>query len=503
MGGTGRTCPVFSVTDFLQSHTSMVVAAVLALLLSSLRAGLPDSPLRRDLSGAVYLFIASLLFRTLAWGFNPLLPEPARKALNVAWMLALAFGLVRMSVSFVLALLRLRRTPTPKILRDVIDFSLYAIVAIPILKAELQFDLGSLVATSAVLSLVLGLALQDTLGNLFAGLSIQLERPFQVGDYIKIRDHVGRVVEITWRATRIETLRKENITLPNNILSKEEVMNFSRAAAPVAVDLYFGASYSTPPNQVRSSVLDVLAEIPVILKEPSSKCRVWHFDDSSIRYQIRYYVANWADSDNVMDEIWSRLWYKLRREGIEIPFPQRVLTVKRERHDPHEVEPALLVEVIRTVDLLSALSSEEIQRLAQELRTRRFGRGEKIIEEGGEGNTFYVVVAGTVSVRAKGSANEVGRLGRGQYFGEMSLLTGDKRAATVVAAEDVVLLEIDRPSFSRLFEAHPDLARQLSALLAQRRSELKAAVENSQTAGAGPDAGKILNRLKQIFGLRD
>ncbi len=489
-------------TEFLQSNSSMVVAATLAVLLSLLRGVSRDLQLRRDLGGAIYLLVASLIFRTASWLGGSYLSAGANKALTVAWMLAFAFGLLRMSVSFGLALLRLRKTPTPKILRDLLDFALYAIVALPILKSELQFDLGSLVATSAVLSLVLGLALQDTLGNLFAGLSIQMERPFQVGDFIKVGEHVGRVMQTTWRATRLETLRKENVTFPNSQISKNEVVNYSRAAAPVGIDLYIGLSYDAPPNQIRRVVFEVLSEIPLVLREPAAKCRLWKFDDSSVRYQIRYYVADFGDADNVMDEVWSRLWYRFRREGIEIPFPQNVLTLKGQPEAASEVQPALLGEVLRGVDLFQALPPEDLQRLSRELRTRRFGRGERVIEEGQEGNTFYVVVSGKVSVQAPGSSAEVGRLGRGQYFGEMSLLTGDRRAATVVAAEDAVLLEIDRPSFARLFADNPDLAKQLSALLAQRRGQLKAALEASGQVPHGPEEGHILSRLRQIFGLR-
>jgi CRP-like cAMP-binding protein len=348
---------------------------------------------------------------------------------------------------------------------------------------------------------VLGLALQETLGNLFAGLSLQLERPFQVGDYVTVGEYTGRVVHLAWRSTRIETFRREVITLPNNVVAKQAVLNFSHNLQPVALDLSFEAAYAAPPNVVRQVVLEVLSEVPQLLKDPAPLCRVTGYDQAGVRYLVRYCVANYAHGDPVRDEIYSRLWYRLGREGIELPFPQRTLHLVSDSQTGDVT--GFRRELVAQVDLFKVLTDEERERIVHDVTTRRFGKGERVIIEGAEGHTFYLVAAGEVSVRSGKSETEVARLGRGQYFGEMSLLTGETRAATVVAVSDATLLEIDRPTFARIFDLHPGLAKQLSAMLAQRRSQLKAvaAASGSSTDNA-PEAGHIFGRLRQIFGLR-
>ncbi|MFZ5471779.1 MAG: cyclic nucleotide-binding domain-containing protein [Myxococcota bacterium] len=488
-------------TDFLQSNWFLIVGALLALALFAARLFSADREFGKDLRGAIVLLLVFAVLRVIDWALHGQLPSGAAAWLGLLWRLALAFGLIRSAISVMLYLVRLRRVQTPKILRDLLDFSLYALVAIPIVKTQLRIDLTGLLATSAIVSVVIGLALQDTLGNFFAGLSVQLERPFQVGDWVSIKEHTGRVVQIAWRATRIETFRKEHVTLPNQILSKEAVKNYSRAGLPVALDLYFGVSYQNPPNQVKAAVLEALRDIPNLLPDPPPRCRTWHFDESSVRYQIRYFVSDFAHCDNVMEEIWTRLWYRFRRAGIEIPYPQRVMHLRSGESPPEQRTE--VVSLLRTVDLFANLSPGDIEGVASQVMPRQFGRGESIISEGAAGNTFYVVSSGQVSVRTGSPPIEVSRLGRGQYFGEMSLLTGEPRSATVVAESDTELLEIDRPVFARMFEAHPELANQLSALLAHRRSALRAAAESSATSSdSAPEARRIFSRLRQIFRLQ-
>jgi small-conductance mechanosensitive channel/CRP-like cAMP-binding protein len=429
-------------------------------------------------------------------------PPLVAKLVRVGWMLTFTFGVIRACVALALKAVRLRSpVATPKILRDVIDFVLYVLAALPILQSQLALDVGGLLATSAVLSVVIGLALQETLGNLFAGLSLQLERPYQVGDFIRIGEHTGRVMQIGWRATRILTFRRESITVPNSKVAKDVVQNFSFGYEPVAIDIYIKLSYETPPNQVKAAVLEVMKEIATILQDPAPLCRTWAFEESAIRYQIRYWVADFGHADNTMEELYTRLWYRLRRENIEVPFPQRVVHLRNEAAPRSEFSSETVLELLRAVDLFALLIPEELDQLRRELVPRRFGKSERVIEEGEEGHTFYLVVSGEVSVRT-GKGQEVTRLKRGNYFGEMSLLTGEPRAATVVAVQDAVLLELGRPAFARMFTSHPGLARQLSALLAQRRTQLRAVAEASGGgADPAPEAGRILGRLRQIFGL--
>lgn len=486
----------------LQSHGLLAACAGLLVSLVGLQALSADPQFKRDLRGAASLLAGYLLLRTVDLYQGERLPAGLHQALELAWMLALAFGFIRLSVSVLLKLARLRARPTPKILRDVLDGTLYLVATLIIVQREFRIDLSSLLAGSAIVSVVIGLALQETLGNLFAGLAIQLERPFQVGDIISVGTEVfGRIVQIGWRATRVENKRREIISLPNTTFSKQGVKNYSRGGEPVGFDTFILLSYETPPNRVKAVVRDTLAEVPLILAEPAARVRTWSYDDSGIKYRIRFYVADVARANYVRDEVLSRLWYRLRREGIEVPYPQRTVHMQFPQEQRAEFPVAERIALLDEVDLFRVLGPGERERVAHEMLARRFGRGERIIEEGAPGRTFYIVGSGTVSILT-GRGVEVTRLGRGQYFGEMSLLTGEPRAATVVAAEDAVLFELDRPTFAQLFDEQPALAGLLSEALAQRRGQLRAVAEANGNVVEVREANWILDRLRSIFGLR-
>ena len=277
--------------NFLEGHLPLLAGAILMVLLLGIRGSTGDPSLRDDLRGAVRMLVAFLVLRLLSRVLpEASTPEGVRKALGVGWMLTFAYGVIRAAVAFALKLVRMRSpVTTPKILRDVIDFTLYALATVPILQSQLNLDLAGLVATSAVLTVVIGLALQETLGNLFAGLSLQLDRPFEVGDFIRIGEHTGRVVHIGWRSIRVANFRRELITLPNSMVAKEHVKNFTQHREPVGIEVQVGVSLDAPPNQVKQALLDVAREIPQILVQPPPIARTVSFGESNVQYMVRVF----------------------------------------------------------------------------------------------------------------------------------------------------------------------------------------------------------------------
>ncbi len=479
---------------FFSGNLALVLGLIALVLTAVIRRLSKEERLREDVFGALVWFSLFVTVRGLMLWLEPSLPKEWHPFVRAAWMLAFAFGTVRLGVSVVLwTRRRLSSRTTAKIHRDVADFLLYLATAIPILKTQLQLDVTTLLGTSAVLSLVLGFALQDTLGNLFSGLSLQLDRPYQVGDFVRVGHHEGRVVQTSWRSTRIETLRKEQITLPNALTAKEPIINFSKGGQPVAVDLTIGTAYAAPPTKVKAEILEAIAESPLILKDPPPWVRTWAFEDSSVKYLVRVWMKDWADVPHVHDEVFARLWYRFGRAGIEIPFPQRVVTMRAEVPRMQGLREELLGEL----DLFKPFSSDERRTIADAATEHSFGLGEALCVEGREGETFYVVVSGRVSVRVGQPPREVATLSRGQYFGEMSLLTGEPRAATVVAIDDTSVLEFDRAEFQKFFTKKPELAEQLAEFLAQRKAQLVSGAGGSDAQKA--DAAGLLARLRRIF----
>jgi small-conductance mechanosensitive channel/CRP-like cAMP-binding protein len=485
--------------SYLQGNTALVIGLLLLVVVLLTRAFARDTQLKIDLRGAMLFFLTWLVLRGVGYVADQVNLEAAQKAARVVWMLAFAYGCVRTFVAYALWVYRRFAVGTThKILRDVIDFSLYVIATIPILKTQLQIDLTSLLATSAILSVVLGLALQETLGNLFAGLALQLERPFRAGDYISVGDHVGKVVQVAWRTTRIETFRLEAVTVPNSNIAKQPLRNYSRGGGvPVGVDLTLSLGYGAAPNTVRAEVASALAEIPLVLKQPAHSCWVVSFGDNGVVYLLRFFCSDFEVTAAAQDEVLTRLWYRFARAGIEIPFPQHVVHMRNEAADAGLLHQGLLAQL----DLFAPFSREELADLARSAVERRFGRGEALIREGDEGHTFYVIVSGEVAVARGGT--EVVRLNRGAYLGEMSLLTGEPRSATVVATSDLIVLELDREAFARHFAQKPERAQQMSDLLAQRRSQLDQVATAAGAARPMVQARDIFQRLKQIFRLKD
>lgn len=481
---------------------SWAIPSGILLALLGLRAATKSAPYRKDLQGAIGLVVAHLILR----GIILFLPADEVTAIHkffaVAVRLTIAFALLRAMVGTGLHLLRLRGYSPPNILRNVLDFTLYTLATLPVLKSQLAFDLTGVVATSAVLSVVIGLALQDTLGNLFAGLSLQLDMPFVMGDWVTIGTHTGHVVNFTWRATRIQKRTLELVTLPNNVVARESVRNHSRGGQVVAIDERVDVVFEAPPNVARQMLLETLLSCPSVLHSPAPWVRAESYQDVAVRYWIRYWVAEYLDCELVRDEFFSRLWYRLRREGYEFPYPRRSVQMR----DPPAV--AWPVEaraaLLRGSGLFRDLSPDVLDELAAGMQAREWGAGERVVKEGAAGDTFYVVARGRLSVSVGDKNQNLGRLGPGDCFGEASLLTDAPRSANVDAVEDVVLFEVDRPLFRRILVAQPTLAKQLSELLAAReapREQLTADGSSAKKSHPRQGAEDIFSRLRHLFSL--
>jgi small-conductance mechanosensitive channel len=188
-----------------------------------------------------------------------------------------------------------------------------------------DLSLGPLLATSAVTSLVLGLALQPILGNLFAGIVISLEKPFRIEDWIKVGQVEGRVIEITWRTTHVRTRDNDNLIIPNGKIAEEYILNFYYPNQMHLARVYVGAQYSAPPYRVRRALLECVPGVDGALEKPSPDVFVKEFGESSIHYEFRVWIKDIADVDRIKSDLTARIWESFKRHGISIPFPIRTL----------------------------------------------------------------------------------------------------------------------------------------------------------------------------------
>ena len=316
----------------------------------------------------------------------------------------------------------------PNIVQDAV------IVVVAFLTTTYVLRDTGLVAASAASAVVVGFALQDTLGNAFAGLAIQIEKPFRVGHWIRVGDHVGVVEEITWRATKLRTRAGAFVIVPNSVMSKEAIVNFNEPVRPVRFSIDIGATYAKGPNEVREALFEAARRSSRVLTEPAPVVHLVDFGNSAIVYRVKFWVAEYAEEDAALDEVRTGIYYTFARHGIEIPYP---IQVEYSREEAAAALPANAVAAtLARVDLFALIDDAGRAELATRTRERVFGAGEVIVRQGDTGSSLFVVHRGEVVVRLEPDGREVARTHVGGVFGEMSLLTGDPRTATVAAARD-------------------------------------------------------------------
>jgi len=398
------------------------------------------------------------------------------------------------------------RTGTPGLFHTIIKVLVYAAVSFTILRTQYGFDIVPLLTTSAVLSFVLGLALQDTLGNFFAGITINIEKPYKVGDWVKIGETEGQVVNMSWRTTKLLSPVNTCLTIPNNTIAKDTIVNFS---APYGLTLYrilIDLDYNTAPNRAREVILQTLRTIPEIPSSRPPEVQVVDFRDFSIQYAIRLWLPDWRARVAIEDIIRRRLWYAFKRHNLTIPFPTSEVHLHNAPSSaaPHSLDEKLTT--LRAVPLFEPLDHATLREAAAALTEQVYAQGEPIVEEGNAGDSLQILTAGSVSIEKQGQT--VASLQPGSFFGEMSLLTGERRSATVRAATDCTTLELGKNAFAAVVASRPEILERLSEIIAARQQENlqhHAQTQSSGTAeGAGPRHGdglkhRILSMMRNFL----
>lgn len=430
--------------------------------------GLRRATINRHIHGRLLLSGGLFGVYTLAAGSLQWLriPPDIQQVVQLLNPLLLALGLINLLVTLFINPWRVDRVPErfPNIVQDTVVIALFALAATLILRERVM-------ATTAVGAVVVGLALQDTLGNLFSGLAVQIEKPFRVGDWVTIGGQDGMVSEITWRATKIRTKAGNFVVVPNSVLAKDIITNYCEPSRFVRLQVEVGASYDVPPNVVKMVIREALDQAPGISHDRAPETLVTEFGNSAIVYRVRFWVSDFEHDERAQDLVRSRIYYAFRRNSIAIPYPIQVemsreeggLTAPREAVEAHSIEG---------VGLFAGLSESERAELLAIARPVLYAAGETVVRQGQMGRSLFVIVRGTASVTLAGTADEVARLNAGDVFGEMSMLTGEVRSATVTGVTDCHLLEIDADGFRRVVLANPSVLERVTNVVSARRVEL-------------------------------
>jgi len=475
----------------------LLIAAFVAVLF--LRRLLPERRRHRGRLSVLLLGVAPVL-HLIATGFG-LIGAPSISAalhlLNLCIVVVAATGVLGMIV-FDLAL---GRTAVPTIARDLVQAGIFGGILFVVLRSG-GIDPVSALTTSAVLTAVIGLALQNIMANVLAGVALQIDRTLTLGDWIQWGQRVGRIAEINWRSSSIVTREGDTAIVPNATLVSNEVLNLSRPTHARCVIVRVPVHHRHSPGEVRAALLPIFEGVAGVLADPAPVCAPFDFEVSRHLSIVSYGLVFWIDEPErqgaIEGEVRTRVWYAAERAGIEGPCP---------RPSDDDLEPRL--SAIGRVSLLTPVGEPDRRELARSMRRLRFAEGERILRQGDEGSSLFVVDRGAVHVRASdGGSNggdadgDIATLGPGDFFGEMSLLTGAPRAATCIAAKETVCWEIPSEGFRRIVDERPAIAEEISGLLAARQGALddRRGAKREPTDLDG-DKARLLARVRAYFHL--
>ncbi len=447
---------------------------------------------RQRLRTAAALFVFAFVGLLIAAPLAPPVGGPESLAYrSVKWVARFVEGVAVINVASVLVfnvLLKGARLSVPRILRDLLLAAAYIILGLTLL-TESGVNLNSIIVTSTVITAAIAFSLQDTLGNVMGGLALQMERTITVGDWIRVGTDEGRVTEIRWRQTSVETRNWDTIVIPNSVLMRGQVTLLGhRTAAPRQQRrwVYFNVDFRFAPSDVIATVEAALRSEPIenVAREPAPHCLLVDFRDSYAYYAARYWITDLAPTDPTDSVVRQRIYFALKRAGVPLSIPAHMLFIEEDdagrRERKRKEETTRRCEALRRVELFAPLTEDERAELAEHLNLAPFVRGEVVTRQGAVAHWLYILRRGEAEVRVTmpGSnlSERVAVLREGDFFGEMGLLTGTPRTATIIALTDVECYRLDKDNFNDVLTQRPEIAQDLARILANRRMELDAVV---------------------------
>jgi small-conductance mechanosensitive channel/CRP-like cAMP-binding protein len=424
----------------------------------------------------------------------------------------LAVAVIRSSILFV-AHVVFGRFRVPHIVVDMlfmlglIAYGIYRLNAVGL-------SLAGIVTTSAIVTGALAFSAGETLSNVWAGISLQIENTLRIGDWVRIDDRAGQVVSIRWRSMAIATVENETIVVPNSMLMKDRIIVLGRSGEVPALlcrSVTFQLDYDHAPAKVVRVITAALqrSEIPNVAKVPAPFCVCKAFQDNGAVYRAMYYITNLALVVRTDSDILIAVYAALQREGMSIPYPQQVVQLKRRsKSDEALSEHAARVAAVEQSELFSVLTDDERDEVARGLRRLPYASGDIVFRKGESADSLYLLEKGSVRVMdedSTGKRTPLAELHAPDYFGEMGLLTGQPRGATVVAREDSLCYRLSKSAFDATLTARPEIADALGQVLERRQAEndatLKALDENTRARRAANGSLEMVRRIRQFFAL--
>lgn len=474
---------------------------------------------REGLTGSLLLYAMGLAGLLLSGFLHALEARTAGPAGEFS-VLVLGLASIRLGGMFLFrVLLPCAGLRPPRMVEDLATFAGYIAWGMVRL-SHLGLDLGSIVTTSAIITAIIAFSLQESLGNILGGATLQLENSIHLGDWIKVDDVVGRVVDIRWRSTVVETRNWETAVIPNSTLMRNKfVILGRRIGEPVQWRrwIYLNVSYDVTPRRVIQTVEDALrrARIPHVAMEPEPNCVLLGIKENTVEYAARYWLTDLAVDDPTDSAVRERIFAAFQRAGLKFAFDERIvhLIQSGEEQDARTQRRDLeqRIGIVRQIELFAGLTDAEREGIARHLVYAPFLAGETITRQGDVAHWLYLQVSGEAEVvldAGNGQKRSLGTIrggANGDFFGEMGMLTGAPRSANVIAVTDVECYRLDKQGFEQTLKARPAIAEEISLLMAQRKADLASAQDELSQAARQrlleESRGELLHRIRRFFNL--
>ena len=415
---------------------------------------------------------------------------------NAAWLLT---GCARVFLIFE------RRPREGRLIQDLVVGIIYLSVALSIVAYVFSVPVGTLIATSGVFAIILGLALQSTLGDVFSGIALNLSKPYEVGDWIVLGDGFeGRVVETNWRATHLLNASNDLVVLPNSGLAKAQLTNLSSPNRNHGVKLRVRVMPTMAPSGISEIMRTVLQSSNSIMLTPVPTVEIKSLDAQAIEFELSFRVRDFSVAATARHEVYDLIYRHARAAGLVLAQPKEAVIVAPipPQGTAAAAPRATALRLVDAVPLFASLTDEEKQVLAPTMTRRTYRKGETLAEQDAKLNSLFVVRTGVliVSRMDAGEEIELSRLSPGDYFGEAGLFAGKGEPGTIRALTFAVVYEVGQAALAELMHDRPSIADEISVTLSRRATHVVVGI-GDEAEESMRSVSWLVNRIRNVFGV--
>ncbi|MDP6942581.1 MAG: mechanosensitive ion channel family protein [Myxococcota bacterium] len=408
--------------------------------------------------------------------------------------------------------------PVPRLVKDILAILIFLVALSGIISFVFNQPVTGIWATSGAVGIVVGFALRSMILDVFSGLAVNIDRSYRIGDWVQLHGRqpglhiIGNIQEINWRTTRLRTTDNNMVIVPNSVMGQTIVTNFMTPEPKSRQELYFTLDFPVPSDRalrVLGAAVRAVCGDSGPLEKPPAKVLINTVSSVGVEYCIRYWIVP-ADLSPKRSRhiVVSSVLAHLKNAGLTLAYPKRDLfTAEMPSRQLDASSEADLRALVGRIELFEHLGDEELALLTETITRRVYSGGDMLIQRGDVGDSMFILVEGLVYVFADvagdGQEMKVAQIVPGQFFGEMSLLTGEARSATITAASDAVAYEIGKDAMAKLLQRRPELAEVLSRIVAERKlrneEALAEATREEKEEHRTSVAGQILGRMRDFF----